>query len=76
VSSKIKDFNDWKREMIGLADKALEEDRELNAAWYYRAAEFFVSPDDPDKEKLYDKFIELFYTVYEGSRRSENRNPI
>jgi len=65
VSSKIKDFNDWKREMIGLADKALEEDRELNAAWYYRAAEFFVSPDDPDKEKLYDKFIELFYSVYE-----------
>jgi pimeloyl-ACP methyl ester carboxylesterase len=31
---------------------------------YYRAAEFFVSPDDPDKHSLYDKFKELIYEVY------------
>ncbi|MBD3215497.1 MAG: alpha/beta fold hydrolase [Candidatus Lokiarchaeota archaeon] len=65
IAPKIKDFNDWKRELVLLAEKAEEEDRKLNAAWYYRAAEFFVSSEDPDKEILYDKFIELFYDIYE-----------
>jgi len=64
VAPKIKDFDDWKRELIALAEKALNDDRGLNAAWYYRAAHFFVAPDDPDKKKLYDKFINLFYSVY------------
>ncbi|MFO7796481.1 MAG: alpha/beta hydrolase, partial [Promethearchaeia archaeon] len=64
LAPKINDFNDWKRELIVLAEKALNDNRESNAAWYYRAAQFFVSPDDPDKEKLYDKFIDLFYSVY------------
>jgi alpha-beta hydrolase superfamily lysophospholipase len=32
---------------------------------YYRAAEFFVSPHDPDKNVLYDKFIELIYKAYD-----------
>lgn len=64
LASKIKDFDDWKRELITLAEKALNENREVNAAWYYRAAEFFVSAEDPDKEKLYDKFIDLFYSNY------------
>ena len=29
----------------------------------FRAAEFFTLPFDPDKESLYDKFIDLFYNV-------------
>ncbi|MFX1376325.1 MAG: alpha/beta hydrolase family protein [Promethearchaeota archaeon] len=37
----------------------------LNSAAYHRAAEFFVSPHDPDKQVLYDKFIELIYKVYD-----------
>jgi pimeloyl-ACP methyl ester carboxylesterase len=37
----------------------------LNSAMYYRAAEFFVSPQDPDKQVLYNKFIELIYKAYE-----------
>ena len=44
VATKIEDFNDWKRELIALAEKALAENRLLNSAAYYRAAEFFVSP--------------------------------
>ena len=48
-----------------LAEKALSEDRLLNAAIYYRAAEFFVPLKDPDKNILYDKFIELIYKVHE-----------
>jgi pimeloyl-ACP methyl ester carboxylesterase len=50
--------------MLQLAEKALSEDRLMNAAFLYRAAEFYTLPKDPDKEQLYDKFIELFYKVF------------
>jgi len=66
IAPKIKDFIDWKRELVSIAEQALSEGRILNAAMYYRAAEFFVLPNDPDKEILFDKFIELFYKVYEN----------
>ena len=65
LGPKIKDFDDWKRELISLADKAMSEDRLLHSAVYYRAAEFFVSPSDPDKHVLYEKFIDLIHQVYE-----------
>jgi pimeloyl-ACP methyl ester carboxylesterase len=61
VAKRIKVMEDWKPEMIGLAETALSEDRLMNAAFYYRAAEFFTMPSDPDKENLYDRFIDLFY---------------
>ncbi|MEJ2248676.1 MAG: alpha/beta hydrolase [Candidatus Lokiarchaeota archaeon] len=63
LAPKISDFNDWKRELVSLAEKALEENQKLKAAWYFRAAEFFVDPKDPEKERLYDKFIDLYYSV-------------
>ncbi|MHA1916413.1 MAG: alpha/beta hydrolase family protein [Promethearchaeota archaeon] len=65
VATKIEDFDDWKRELIALAEKALAENRLLNSAMYYRTTEFFVSPHDPVKQVLYDKFIELIYKVYD-----------
>lgn len=61
AGNNIKGFDDWKKEMTRQAKKAEAENRMINAAFYYRGAEFFVLPDDPDKIKLYDKFIELFY---------------
>jgi hypothetical protein len=61
VASRIKSFDDWKREMIGLAEEAEFEGRMINAAFYYRAAEFFTFSDDDDKLGLYDKFQTLFY---------------
>lgn len=63
---KIETFADWKREMLKLAEKAVSEKRLMNAAFYYRAAEFYTFQEDPDKERLYDKFIDLFYTVFQG----------
>jgi pimeloyl-ACP methyl ester carboxylesterase len=62
---RIKNFADWKRVMLELAERALAENRLINAAFYYRAAEFYVFQEDPEKETLYDKFIELFYRVFE-----------
>jgi pimeloyl-ACP methyl ester carboxylesterase len=58
---KIRKFDDWKRVMTALAETAAAEERWVNAAFYYRAAEFFVLPSDPDKERLYDRFSDIFY---------------
>jgi len=60
AGKNIKKYEDWKPEMIRIADKALRESRLINAAIYYRAAEFYTLPKDPDKELLHDKFNELF----------------
>jgi len=38
----------------------------MNAAFYYRAAEFYTKSNDPEKEILYNKFIELFYKVFKN----------
>jgi pimeloyl-ACP methyl ester carboxylesterase len=66
VGPKINNVEDWKIEMVKLAEKALQEDRLINAAFYYRAAEFYTFNDDPDKEIIYDKFIDLFYSLFEN----------
>lgn len=61
---KIGTFAEWKAEMLRLATAALSESRLVNAAAYYRAAEFYTFPDDPDKEALYDRFSDLFYRAF------------
>ena len=61
VGQKVKTFQDWKIEMIKLAKKALSEKRLLNAAIYFRSAEFYIIKEDIEKENLYAKFTELFY---------------
>lgn len=67
IAPKIKDYADWKRELIFIAEQALSEGRTLNAAMYYRAAEFFVLPSDPEKEILFEKFLELFNKIYKNA---------
>ena len=62
---RINDFDDWKHVMVELAERAAAEDRLMNAAFYYRAAEFYTFQDDPEKELLYDRFAGLFYQVFE-----------
>ena len=63
VAAKIKSFDDWKTELIKLAQKAEKDNRMLNAAFYYRAAEFYISPDDPNKMKIYERFKELIHPI-------------
>jgi pimeloyl-ACP methyl ester carboxylesterase len=65
AGKRIGTFGEWKAEMLRLATESLSEDRLIHAAFYYRAAEFYTFPDDPDKEPLYDKFSELFYRAFE-----------
>lgn len=65
AGARIKTFDDWKTEMLALARASESEKRLMNAACYYRAAEFYTFPEDPDKEPLYDKFSELFYRAFD-----------
>ncbi len=61
AGKNIKGLPHWKDEMVRQAQKALAEGRLMNATFYYRAAEFFTHPSDPDKRKLYETFVDLFY---------------
>jgi hypothetical protein len=66
VGQKIETFNDWKTEMEQLAEKAVSENRFMNAAFYYRAAEFYILQDNPEKKLIYDKFSEYFHKAFEN----------
>ena len=65
AAKKIKKYEDWKPEMMRIAEIAQNENRLINAAIYFRSAEFFTLPEDTDKEILYDRFIDLFYKSFD-----------
>jgi pimeloyl-ACP methyl ester carboxylesterase len=64
VAPRIRDLDDWKREFLALADRALSEDRIQHAAAYLRAAEFFMAASDPDKAEAYERQAKLFREIY------------
>jgi len=66
AGQRIHNFQDWKREMLSLAEAAVSEGRLANAAFNYRAAEFYTFQDDPDKAAFYDRFSELFYRAFDA----------
>ena len=72
VAGKIKTSSDWKRELIALGDKAMEEGRTQNAIAYYRMSEFFMFDGDPDKKAYYEKATKLFYQYYADYFEGEN----
>jgi pimeloyl-ACP methyl ester carboxylesterase len=66
VALRIRTYDDWKREMLALADEKAHAGAPLDAAYYVRAAEFFMSPGDRDKRHAYDRFLELIDRHYGG----------
>ena len=66
AGKRINNFSDWKSVMIDLAEKAESEGRLKNAMIYYRGAEFYITQKDPDKIKIYNKFIDMFYESFES----------
>ena len=68
AGKKVKSFKDWKTEMVKLAEKAESENRLMNAAFYYRAAEFYMLQDNSEKKQMYEKFIELFYKAFKNDK--------
>jgi pimeloyl-ACP methyl ester carboxylesterase len=65
AGQKINSFEEWKIEMLKLAEIAFSEGRLMNAAFYYRAAEFFTTRKDTEKELLYNKFIDHFSKAFQ-----------
>ncbi|WP_432404230.1 alpha/beta fold hydrolase [Wukongibacter sp. M2B1] len=61
AAKEINKVEDWKAALLKQAELAYDEGRLMNATFNYRAAEFFVHPDDPDKNMLYNRFIDMFY---------------
>jgi len=64
LSPKLKDFPSWRQEFINLAKKSLAKGRDLHAGYYYRAAEFFMWEDDPDKLPTRKIFFDLVHQHY------------
>lgn len=64
VASKIVDSASWKRELIGIGNKACSEGRTKEAIAYYRMSEFFMYDGDPDKKKYYQLAVKMFYDYY------------
>jgi len=75
AGQKISSFKEWKIEMLKLAEKAVSEGRLKNAAFYYRAAEFYTTRDDPEKELLYDKFIDHFNKAFQNDEINKYEVP-
>jgi len=64
AGQRINSFAEWTAEMTRQAETALAEGRLMNAAFHYRAAEFYTLEDSPEKERLYDRFIRLFDAAF------------
>ncbi|MFE1433569.1 MULTISPECIES: alpha/beta fold hydrolase [Streptomyces] len=58
VAPRVSDYADWTRLMLELSDKALAADRRLPAAYYARAAQFFLRPDDPRFAPAQRRFLD------------------
>jgi len=69
----VTSFANWKTEMTRLGEKALSEERFMNAAFYFRAAEFYILKDSAEKDALYNKFRHCFDRAFEkdGIERSD-----
>ena len=64
IAPKIKNYADWKREFLALAEKSLSSGKTLAAAYYIRSAEFFTFADSPDKKDLRERFLKLVAEEY------------
>ena len=64
ISPRIKDYADWKREFLTLAENASREGHILRAGFYYRSAEFFMRSDDAARKGAREKFLSAVRSVY------------
>ena len=58
AAPRIASYADWTREMLELSDKALADGRRLPAAYYARAAHFFLAPGDPRYQPALQRFLD------------------
>jgi alpha-beta hydrolase superfamily lysophospholipase len=70
ISPRIHTYDEYTREFIALAEKVLASGQKLKAAYYLRAAEFFLFPDDPAKLSTRERFLSLVREHY-GIKESD-----
>lgn len=75
LAPRIGSLGDWSGVMVEHAETAEREGRALNAAFYWRAAEFFMAPDDPSKGLAYDRFRSLFESSVRGAAHVRREVP-
>ncbi len=68
AAQSIRKYEDVRSIMTSLAEKAFKEGRTLNAAFYYRFAEFFCFGNTEEKKRLFNQFMQLFYQALENDR--------
>ncbi len=68
LGQRIVTLLDWKRAMLAGAAAAESAGELQKAAYFHLAAEFFMSPGDPDKERAYDRFIALFHEIHAAEK--------
>jgi pimeloyl-ACP methyl ester carboxylesterase len=61
IGHQIENFDDWKKLFCAKA-AAFEKEGSIDyALGFYRAAEFFMAPADPDRKIVIEKFLHFFY---------------
>jgi len=75
AAGQIRGYADWKPVMRAAAEANRRNGNLAAAAFFYRGAEFFTEPQDPDKEPYYDSFRELFYEAYAEERIERHSVP-
>ncbi len=65
IGQQVVGLSDWKEVLVSYGERATLDGDMLEAAFLFRAAEFFTLPSDPDKTELYDRFTNRFYGAVE-----------
>ncbi len=65
-AAKVASLLDWEKAMLQLGDRAAAEKRHLHASTYYRAAEFFMGFERPEKLEVYARYREQIDRVDVG----------
>jgi pimeloyl-ACP methyl ester carboxylesterase len=64
AAPRINNYVDWKREFLRLADLASTQGHVLRAGFYFRAADFFMRANDPDRRNARRQFLAAMRSVY------------
>ncbi len=67
LAARCNTYPQWIDGFLGLAAAARDADRRLASAYYDRAAEFFMSPDDPRRLGARTRFAQTMRTLYDVS---------
>jgi pimeloyl-ACP methyl ester carboxylesterase len=65
LAARCETYPDWIDGFLGLAEAARESGRTLASAYYDRAAEFFMRPDDPRRPAARNRFAQTMRDLYD-----------